>query len=964
LWEFSSVPDGWTTEPTRNITAGATATIVSLPLSIGLGVIAFAPLGPNYASVGMMAGLHAAAFLGLIALFAGARGIAIYAPRGLVTFSVAAVVGSTIATAPWLPKNDPYMVVSAVFLMLAMVGVFQLLFALARLPRLVKYLPAPVLAGFQNAAAVAIMLSQLPLLLGESATASLSQLRALIANVQLPSVALGVLTIALVFNGHRLSKRVPPILFGLAGGTIAYHVVDKLIAPGALGGTLASIAAAIPDGTEFAGIMAVTQIPGFIEALPDIILAAASVAIVASIDVLMGAKIVENLSRQRGNSTRELLCMGTANSITPLLGGITGSISIAPTATNYHAGGRSTLSLLTHALLMLAVIGFAAPALAYLPKVVIAALVFYSGLQLVDRWTMRLLMRVVRGRSVRWRDIGIDLLIIFSVTGVALSGNMAAAVGLGILVSVVVFTIRMSHGMVRRVRYGNKIHSRRSRPVHEMDLLAQHGQRIMAIELEGPVFFASAEQLHNRIDDAIANGVTHIIVDVERVTELDSTGTQILVQTAERAKALGIHLILSGVMMSARAANAMRDQGVWDAVSSERVLPDLDRALDWCESNLLADIASTTRDGEIALNQLVLLAGMSPDELDAIRPLLQPRQWAAGETVFNQGDDGSELFMILKGSASVRIELGNGDRRLVTFSAGTIFGEMALLDQSTRSATVVADEPMRCYALSRENLEQLKSAAPFAAMKLLENLAREMSHRIRLANNARPNHFDFKMAKSPAFSRLTRDITAFVSAVPAGRVMTLDEIAAAIDVPARHVAYIASQENKKSGLSAPWHRLIKRDGTIAIKSDATRAMLAKEKIRVADDVVIDFKKKQVPVKSLGVSITTPTRPPEHQAGKNNEPPLASLRGLGPTSTGWLVELGIVSTVQLRACDPFDVYLRIKKQRGGASINLLYALIGAIEDRDWRDVAKKDRTAILMRLDDLRQRSTSIGKAKR
>ncbi len=737
MWEFSSVPDGWTTEPVRNIAAGATATIVSLPLSIGLGVIALAPLGAGYTSIGMMAGLHAAAFLSLIALFAGARGIAIYAPRGLVTFSVAAVVGSTIASATWLPKNDPYMVVSAVFLMLAMVGVFQLIFAVARLPRLVKYLPAPVLAGFQNAAAVAIMLSQLPQLLGQSGTANLGQVWSLISNSHVLQLALGVLTVVLVFNGHRFSKRVPAILFGLAGGTLVYHLIDKLIAPGAVGGTLSAVAAEIPNGTEFAGIMAVTQIPGFIEALPDIILAAASVAIVASIDVLMGAKIVENLSRQRGNSTRELLCMGTANAITPLLGGITGSISIAPTATNFHAGGRSSLSLLTHALVMLAVIMLVAPALTVLPKVVIAALVFYSGIQLVDRWTMRLLLRVLRGRSVRWRDIAVDLTIIFSVTGVALSGNMAAAVGLGILISIVVFTIRMSHGMVRRVRYGNKIHSRRSRPVAEMELLAQHGQRIMAIELEGPVFFASAEQLHNRIDEAIAAGVTHIIVDVERVTEMDSTGTQILMQTADRAKSLGIHLVLSGVMMSERAANIIKDQGVWDAMGEERMLADLDRALDWCETSLLADIvASSGGAHEIALDKLVLLAGMTSDDMDAIRPLLERRQWAAGDVVFKQGDDGNELFMILNGSASVRIELKNGDRRLVTFSPGTIFGEMALLDQSARSATVIADEPMSCYALSRANLNELKSASPSAAMKLLENLAREMSHRIRLANNA------------------------------------------------------------------------------------------------------------------------------------------------------------------------------------------------------------------------------------
>jgi SulP family sulfate permease len=314
---------------------------------------------------------------------------------------------------------------------------------------------------------------------------------------------------------------------------------------------------------------------------------------------------------------------------------------------------------------------------------------------------------------------------------------MAAAVGLGILISVIVFTVRMSQGMVRRVRYADKIHSRRSRPVSEMESLSSHGRRIMSIELEGPVFFASAEQLHNRIDDAIAEGTTHIIVDIERVTEIDSTGTQMLMQTAERAKALDIHLVISGVMLSARASTAMRDQGVWEVVTGERMFPDLDRALEWCETDLLADIATrTSADGELPLERFDLLAGMTAGDRDVLLSLLKRCDWQAGETVFTQGDAGDELYLILRGSASVRIDLPNGNRRLVTFSAGTIFGEMALLDHAERSATVTADERMTCYVLSRTSFEQMKLASPSVAITLLANLAREMSHRIRLTNRA------------------------------------------------------------------------------------------------------------------------------------------------------------------------------------------------------------------------------------
>ena len=109
-------------EPYRNIVAGLIATVVSLPLSMGLGVLTLAPFGPEYTVLGMMAGLYSAAFLGLIAILVGARGVAIYAPRSLVSFSIASVSTTLLVGAEWLPKDDPAVVMSALFLMLALAG--------------------------------------------------------------------------------------------------------------------------------------------------------------------------------------------------------------------------------------------------------------------------------------------------------------------------------------------------------------------------------------------------------------------------------------------------------------------------------------------------------------------------------------------------------------------------------------------------------------------------------------------------------------------------------------------------------------------------------------------------------------------------------------------------------------------------------------------------------------------------
>ena len=66
----------------------------------------------------------------------------------------------------------------------------------------------------------------------------------------------------------------------------------------------------------------------------------------------------------------------------------------------------------------------------------------------------------------------------------------------------------------------------------------------------------------------------------------------------------------------------------------------------------------------------------------------------------------------------------------------------------------------------------------------------------------------------------------------------------------------------------------------------------------------------------------------------------------------LEQIGVTSTSQLRARDPFDVYAQLKAVDKSVSLNMLYGLIAAVEDRDWREVARTDKTRILMRLDDL------------
>lgn len=746
---FSILPPSWRELASTNIAAGMVASIVSLPLSMGLGVLAFAPLGQDYVSTGLIAGLYAAAFLGLVAVLFGARGVAIYAPRSLVAFMVAAIATNVAAPDYWpaLRAGDPLLLPSALLLILAMAGLMQMLLGFAHLGRMVKFIPAPVMAGFQNAAGFIIVTSQLHLLLGLEARPEWREWTGALTRVQPLTLAVSIVALALIFHGPRITRRVPPQIVGLLGGTLLYYLLQAVGISAGLGATVGEIPFVIPDGRYFGGVIAVTALPEFPDMLPGMLIAAMSLAIVASLDILVSAKIVEALSGIRGNSTHELIKIGAANTLAPLLGGISGSISLATTTANIRAGAGNSLSLLAHALTFLVILPVVIPLLGYVPKAAIAAVIVHAGYLLFDRWSLDLAKKILTRETVHWESIALDLTVIAAVTAIAVLGEIAIAVGLGILVSVVVFTQRMSRGVLRREQYGIHLRSRCARNEADIARLNERGGEILVMELEGPLFFASAELVVNRIDSAAFEGVRYIVIDISHVNEIDSTGARLLTQAHQRLRALNGSLAFSGEFANPRITSLLRDHGILDLITRERFFPDTDRALEWAENHLLAQLRG--EDGPAAENDLEgfsIAAGLSSGERALLLGKLERRCYAAREAVCRQGDPGDTMFIIVRGSASVRLRLRNaqgetlGDRRLVTFSTGTLFGEMALLDREERSATVLADDELVCLALARADFEALAREHPTLALKLLANLGRELSQRIRLLNQNLLSH--------------------------------------------------------------------------------------------------------------------------------------------------------------------------------------------------------------------------------
>ncbi len=123
-----------------------------------------------------------------------------------------------------------------------------------------------------------------------------------------------------------------------------------------------------------------------------------------------------------------------------------------------------------------------------------------------------------------------------------------------------------------------------------------------------------------------------------------------------------------------------------------------------------------------ALQRVPLFAGLSEDELRQIALLFKERHFSAGETVVREGSDGAAFFLIDAGEASVSV----GGARRASLKTGDHFGEVALIDEGTRSATITATTDLVCYGLTFWEFRPLVLGNAEIGWKLLQSLAKTL----------------------------------------------------------------------------------------------------------------------------------------------------------------------------------------------------------------------------------------------
>jgi glutaminase len=279
-----------------------------------------------------------------------------------------------------------------------------------------------------------------------------------------------------------------------------------------------------------------------------------------------------------------------------------------------------------------------------------------------------------------------------------------------------------------------RLASKRTRSEMERSQLDLAGWQAEVLDLQGDLTFLAVETAIRGLEDP-AVGPRWAVLDLARVARVEPAAVTILADLVEALRAADRDLFVCGGAAHATALEALDARLAASGGSAVQRFPDADHAREWCEDRILdadgpADPADADADGPdpgpSSGAETVLLHGMRPREAAAVRRRLERRRYAPGASIVKRGDAAHELFLLTSGRLSVTVDRvgGGSPRRLTTQSAGTIFGELAFVARSTRTADVHADTMVECQVLRTDAFDELLRDEPRAAAAVLANLLR------------------------------------------------------------------------------------------------------------------------------------------------------------------------------------------------------------------------------------------------
>jgi sulfate permease, SulP family len=425
-----------------------------------------------------------------------------------------------------------------------MAGVILVAMGLARLGKLMQYVPHPVTTGFTMGIAVVIALLQLKDVFGvklprtEGTFEYLGALWQARGQINPYDVGIATLTVALLLGLPKVFKRVPAPLIALA-------IISLLVVacqhwwPGFHASTIGNLDKfSFKIGNEIRhGIPPLPPLPivpwnlsGLTldyHTIRELLPSAIAIALLGAIESLMAAVIADGMSGTRHDPNSELIALGIGNIVCPFFGGIAATGALARTATNIRAGARSPFAAAMHAIFILACTIVLAPLVAFLPMAGLAALLIVVARNMSEARHFTRLLRIAARSDV------IVMLTCFTLTVVF---DMVIAVTVGVVLAALLFMRRMAASTTVALE-----------SPQELGLGIELPPGIRLYEIAGPMFFGAAKSAMEVLATVGKGGDHTFVLNMQHVPTIDATGLVALESVLDRLFRSRIKVIFAGL---------------------------------------------------------------------------------------------------------------------------------------------------------------------------------------------------------------------------------------------------------------------------------------------------------------------------------------------------------------------------------------------------------------------------------
>jgi len=404
--------------------------------------------------------------------------------------------------------------IGLIFTAIMMAGLFQVALGLFRLGEYIRLVPYPVISGFMSGIGGIIIILQISPMLGHSAPAgtvdALFYTPTALLDINFVALIIGAMSLLIAYKWPgKLGKFIPGPLAALIIGTLVSLFV---------GG--APILGDIPSGLPQIHLPEFSTISFFIVAEAAFVL-----ALLGSIDSLLTSLVSDNMTRSRHDSNKELIGQGIGNAVAGLFGGAPGAGATMRTVVNIRTGGRTRISGMIHALVLLGVVLGLGTYASYIPNAVLAGILIKVGLDIID-WNY--IKNAHRGP--RW-----DLALMLIVVGLTIFVDLITAVAAGVVLASIAFVKQVAKDQMERLQQTHMIrHNASDREIEILDIL---GDKVNIFDFAGPMSFGAAADLGHHARSQLEGGALAIILDFSRVPFLDVSAALAIETVARDAAA-------------------------------------------------------------------------------------------------------------------------------------------------------------------------------------------------------------------------------------------------------------------------------------------------------------------------------------------------------------------------------------------------------------------------------------------